>query len=46
MQLPLEVVSFHTVSKGNQGECGLRGGYFELHNIDGDVADQVSDGGV
>jgi len=27
-------VSFHTVSKGVWGECGLRGGYFELTNVD------------
>lgn len=31
----LELVSFHTVSKGVYGECGLRGGYMELTNIDG-----------
>lgn len=29
----LELISFHTVSKGVYGECGLRGGYFELTNI-------------
>jgi len=29
-----ELVSFHTVSKGAAGECGLRGGYFHLHNVD------------
>lgn len=29
----LEMVSFHSVSKGFLGECGIRGGYFELHNI-------------
>ena len=36
-----EIVSFHTVSKGAYGECGLRGGYMELHNIDPAVVDQV-----
>lgn len=36
-----EVVSFHTVSKGAYGECGLRGGYMELHNIDAAVVDEV-----
>ena len=30
----LELVSFHSTSKGLIGECGRRGGYMELHNID------------
>jgi glutamate--glyoxylate aminotransferase len=29
----VELISFHTVSKGLQGECGLRGGYMQLTNI-------------
>eukprot|EP00245_Coleochaete_scutata_P011282 TRINITY_DN4160_c0_g1_i1.p1 TRINITY_DN4160_c0_g1~~TRINITY_DN4160_c0_g1_i1.p1 ORF type:complete len:537 (-),score=86.64 TRINITY_DN4160_c0_g1_i1:994-2451(-) len=29
----VELVSFHTVSKGSAGECGQRGGYFELTNF-------------
>ncbi|KAK4371870.1 hypothetical protein RND71_007254 [Anisodus tanguticus] len=29
----LQLVSFHTVSKGYWGECGQRGGYFEMNNI-------------
>lgn len=29
----VELFSFHTVSKGALGECGLRGGYYEAHNI-------------
>lgn len=29
----VELVSFHTVSKGTGGECGLRGGYVEFTNI-------------
>lgn len=29
----VELVSFHTVSKGYWGECGQRGGYFEMTNI-------------
>lgn len=29
----LELVSFHSTSKGFIGECGKRGGYMELHNI-------------
>ena len=28
-----ELASFHSVSKGLQGECGLRGGYMELVNF-------------
>lgn len=30
----VEVVSLHSTSKGLMGECGLRGGYFETHNLD------------
>lgn len=26
-------MSFHTVSKGYWGECGQRGGYFEMTNL-------------
>jgi glutamate--glyoxylate aminotransferase len=37
----LEMVSFHTVSKGAYGECGLRGGYMELHNMDPNVLDEL-----
>lgn len=37
----VEVVSFHTVSKGSLGECGLRGGYFEMHNIHQGAVDQI-----
>ena len=37
----LELCSFHTVSKGAYGECGLRGGYMELHNFDPDVVDEI-----
>lgn len=29
----VELVSFNSVSKGMMGECGLRGGYFETHNL-------------
>lgn len=29
----VELLSFHTVSKGTGGECGLRGGYVEFCNI-------------
>eukprot|EP00828_Plagiopyla_frontata_P045280 TRINITY_DN76_c0_g2_i1.p1 TRINITY_DN76_c0_g2~~TRINITY_DN76_c0_g2_i1.p1 ORF type:complete len:510 (-),score=78.12 TRINITY_DN76_c0_g2_i1:118-1647(-) len=37
----LELVSFHSVSKGIQGECGLRGGYMELVNIDPEVQKEI-----
>ena len=37
----VELVSFHTVSKGAYGECGLRGGYMEMHNIDAAVVDEM-----
>ncbi|PAV84251.1 hypothetical protein WR25_16845 [Diploscapter pachys] len=33
----LELASFHSVSKGYMGECGLRGGYVEFHNLDPEV---------
>ena len=36
-----ELVSFHTVSKGAYGECGLRGGYMEVHNVDAAVIDEL-----
>lgn len=29
----VEVISMHSVSKGLLGECGLRGGYMETHNL-------------
>ena len=35
-----EIVSFHTVSKGAYGECGMRGGYMEMHNFDPAVVSQ------
>ncbi|KAJ6533569.1 pyridoxal phosphate-dependent transferase [Mycena capillaripes] len=34
---PVPLVSFHSISKGVSGECGRRGGYFELCNISPDV---------
>ncbi|KAJ3292219.1 hypothetical protein HK104_005489 [Borealophlyctis nickersoniae] len=33
----LELVSFHSISKGMIGECGRRGGYFECMGIDPEV---------
>jgi alanine transaminase len=38
---PVQLVSFHSTSKGFLGECGLRGGYFELINFDPDVQAQL-----
>ncbi|KAJ7806937.1 transaminase [Mycena olivaceomarginata] len=35
---PIPLVSFHSISKGVSGECGRRGGYFELCNISPDVS--------
>eukprot|EP00048_Salpingoeca_helianthica_P023030 m.21822 g.21822 ORF g.21822 m.21822 type:complete len:499 (-) comp8153_c1_seq1:43-1539(-) len=37
----VELISFHTVSKGVVGECGRRGGYMELTNIDEAVREQL-----
>lgn len=34
---PLRLVSFHSTSKGFLGECGLRGGYFEVLGFPQDV---------
>ena len=38
----VQLVSFHTVSKGYWGECGQRGGYFEMTNIPPKVYDSVA----
>lgn len=34
MGADLELASFHSISKGVMGECGLRGGYMEIVNMD------------
>jgi alanine transaminase len=34
MKDSVELISLHSISKGIVGECGLRGGYFETHNLD------------
>lgn len=34
---PIPLVSFHSISKGVSGECGRRGGYFELTNFSPEV---------
>jgi len=33
----VQLISFHSVSKGYYGECGQRGGYFEMTNIPPEV---------
>ncbi|XP_029176892.1 alanine aminotransferase 1-like [Nylanderia fulva] len=35
----MELASFMSVSKGYMGECGIRGGYAEIINMDPDVMD-------
>lgn len=37
----VELASFMSVSKGYMGECGLRGGYCEVINLDPDVRAQL-----
>ncbi|GAM23260.1 hypothetical protein SAMD00019534_064350 [Acytostelium subglobosum LB1] len=37
----LEMVSFHSVSKGFVGECGKRGGYMELFGISPEVKSEI-----
>ncbi|KAF2456914.1 alanine aminotransferase 2 [Lineolata rhizophorae] len=37
----VELVSLHSISKGMVGECGHRGGYFELVGFDPDVVAQI-----
>ncbi len=36
-----ELVSFHTISKGALGECGIRGGMLEATNIHPETIDQL-----
>lgn len=38
----VSLFSFHSCSKGFLGECGHRGGYFEIRNIKDDVAAQIT----
>lgn len=38
---PLQLLSFHSTSKGFLGECGLRGGYMECLGIPADVTAQI-----
>lgn len=37
----IELASFHSVSKGLHGQCGLRGGYMELLNFDKEALAQI-----
>ncbi|HAP43207.1 MAG: aminotransferase class I/II [Spirochaetes bacterium GWD1_61_31] len=37
----VSLFSFHSTSKGFLGECGHRGGYFEIRNIPVDVSAQI-----
>ncbi|KAE8705516.1 Glutamate--glyoxylate aminotransferase 2 [Hibiscus syriacus] len=37
----LQLISFHTVSKGYWGECGQRGGYFEMTNLPPQTVDEI-----
>ena len=37
----VELASLHSVSKGMIGECGHRGGYFELCGFDPEVVEQI-----
>jgi len=37
----LELISFHSVSKGFVGECGKRGGYMEINGIESDVKAEI-----
>lgn len=37
----LQLISFHSISKGFLGECGLRGGYFELLGLPADVKAEI-----
>nr|AIT69934.1 alanine transaminase [Gracilaria chouae] len=41
LKSPVELASFHSISKGVIGECGLRGGYVELFNTEQDLNDLV-----
>lgn len=38
----LQMASFFSISKGFAGECGLRGSYVELHNMDADTQYQLN----
>ena len=37
----VQLVSFHSTSKGMIGECGRRGGYFELVGIEDEIKAEI-----
>ena len=37
----VELLSMNSISKGLIGECGLRGGYLETHNLDEKVSNEL-----
>jgi len=37
----VELISFHSISKGVFGECGIRGGYMELTNVNEEGKEQL-----
>jgi len=37
----VELMSMNSISKGLLGECGLRGGYLETHNLDEKVSNEL-----
>eukprot|EP00941_MAST-03F_sp_MAST-3F-sp1_P000346 g346.t1 len=37
----IQLISFHSTSKGFLGECGLRGGYMELHGFGSELSQQL-----
>ncbi|EAY11373.1 aminotransferase, classes I and II family protein [Trichomonas vaginalis G3] len=41
MKSNIQLVSLHSISKGFMGECGHRGGYFELYHFPEDVKAQI-----
>jgi aspartate/methionine/tyrosine aminotransferase len=41
MYSKVQIFSFHSISKGYYGECGLRGGYVQMDNIDKSVNDEM-----
>jgi aspartate/methionine/tyrosine aminotransferase len=41
MMSKVQLFSFHSISKGYYGECGLRGGYVQMENIDKSVNDEM-----
>ncbi|ERN02503.1 hypothetical protein AMTRI_Chr03g48750 [Amborella trichopoda] len=41
ISMEVQLVSYHTVSKGYWGECGQRGGYFEMTNLSPETVDEM-----